>query len=216
MIPSFLPWGVASSLLLATGLYIYHEPEALTTEPVIRFKALSAEIGSWNCNLVQGQKATYQDPNMSGTWSGVCQQREGHPIEVYLGYMAEQKGKKKIQSPRINYPNHDTYWSYAFGRVTEVPLPIQGEVYAINQTLLQHVSGQKNAVSYWYQMENESFADEYRYRFSLMLRNLMWRSTRTVMVRLSVPFRDEGLEGIFLEEKELAQVLYPEVMQRFF
>ena len=121
---------------------------------------------------------------MSGVWSGICRQREGNPIEVYVGYMAEQKGRKRIQSPRINYPDHDPRWSYAFGRITEVPLPIQGDFYPINQILLQHVRGQKAAVSYWYQMENESFADEYRYRFSLMVRNLMWRSTRTVMIRL--------------------------------
>jgi EpsI family protein len=216
MILSFLPWGVAVFFMLATGLYIYHEPSTQTSQPEIRLNTFPVEIGPWSCNIGKDQRATYQDPNVSKAWSGICRQREGNPIEVYLGYVAEQRGKIRIQSPRINYPNHDPRWSYAFGRTTEVPSSIQGGFYPINQILLQHVGGQKAAVTYWYQMEDGLFAGEYRYRLNLMARNLMWKSTRTVIIRLSIPFQDEALEGIFLEEKELARVLYPKVKQRFF
>ncbi len=197
--------------MLGAGLSMRQGPVRSTdSPPPPRLQALAGEIGSWRCEPVGAEEVEYVDPNVDVAWSGACERGEKSRITIYVGYAGGESSKKRLASPRGNYPHGDSHWSYVGGRSVEIPSAVEqnGRLRA-NQVLLQHTNGQRAAVLYWYQLAHQTFSDEFWYRVVHAVQNLREHRAETTVVRFSIPLRVEESDEAFREERELASVFYP-------
>ncbi len=210
----WLSWWLASSLLLMIGIYIRQGPAIHSSDdaPTI-LQAFPSKIGPWECHPIPPQEAMYMDPNVDEAWAGVCKRKGGYPVEVYIGYAKSQKGKAML-SPKMNYPGGDPRWSYTSSHLVDVSTHSNGvPLLRANQMQLQHSTGKKLAIFYWYQTNGKSIPDEYRYRIALMAQRLRRGKTDGAIIRFSVTVLEEGVDKAFYEEKNLATALYPEILK---
>ncbi|PYV42885.1 MAG: EpsI family protein [Acidobacteria bacterium] len=212
-----LQWWLAAALLLMIGIYIRQGPPSPSSDNARTIlQAFPSALGSWQCHPIHPQEATYKDPNVDEDWVGVCKREGGYPVEVYVGYAKAQRGGRALLSPKMNYPNGDFGWSYTSSHLVDVFSPSnRTSLFSANQIQLQHSTGQKLAVLYWYQTNGQAISDEYRYRIALMIQRLRGGKTDGAIIHFSVPVLEEGVDKAFYEEENLATVLYPEIVKCF-
>jgi EpsI family protein len=204
-----LAWGTAAFLLLFLGVYI-RQAAVYVEELPLNIAVFPIESGGWKCDSVAPEMTSYTDPNVRRSWVGNCKNASGAAIEVYVGYA--DRGVRVV-SPALYYSAETSHrWSYVFTRETSIEGKNQSFEAAI--CVLQHATGRKVALLYWYQIDGALFADEYRYRFNLTLRKLMRRPSASVVVRLSVPIEGDSQEEAFQFERELAAIVQPVTTER--
>lgn len=118
----------------------------------------------------------------------------GQSLAMYVAYYGRQTGGSGIHSPSNCLPGsgwepveHDRV------RANTIYGPVE-----INRYLIEHGSGGRALVYYWYQGRGRVMADEYRVKFELVRDAILDRRTDDGLVRLVFPLgsRDEDLGAV--------------------
>ncbi|MEO5656310.1 MAG: exosortase C-terminal domain/associated protein EpsI [Nitrospiria bacterium] len=194
---------VLSAVLLLTG-----RVSSGTAGDAARLaEAVSAAGGPWRCVEAGDSDVEYADPAVDEAFAQVCRHPDGTSVTVYVGYARAQTDRKRIRSPRANYPdNTDPRWSYTAGRRVEDASALHAD-----QVMLRHAGGRRIAVVYWYQVGGRSFGDEYRYRLAVFGRHVRRGLTDAAIVRLASPVDADAADETFARQMDLARRLYPAV-----
>ncbi len=208
-----IAWSIAAALLGAVGVLAGRETGDYAKLAAYAAPNIPPRFAGWQCLPVGPRTASYRDPNADSDWSGVCEDESGVRSQVYLGYAAWQRHKRRLASPRLHYPDEDQRWSYVMARSAEIALDgdCRGRI-GVSETLLRHSVGGNHAVVYWYQRGSRTFSDEFAFRLAMMGQNLVGEATDAVIVRISMHLRNGELDQVFEREKKLAGRIYCELL----
>lgn len=174
--------------------------------------ALPSEAGAWRCDPAAPGEADYADTGADDAWTRICRRPDGESAALYIGYARFQTDTKRLQSPRMNYPDSgDPRWSYAFKRPLALPAESGASDLRGSEMLLRHSGGRRVAVLYWFHVGPESFGGEVPYRLALLTHRAVRGRTDAAVVRLASPVGAERPEEIFARHVDLARHIYPAV-----
>lgn len=208
-------WWIAVSLLVGVGLMIRLDSDGSAATSRVSLQATLWDGGVWQCEATLSAKPAYEDPVAETAWSGVCRRDDRTALSVYVGYVGAQGHQRKLASPRLHYPGGDERWSYVVGRPREIPPPSKNRPpLRVNETVLQHSDGRKDAVLYWYQRGVHTYADEFRFRAALIMQGLTRNPTDAAVIRMAMPLDERGMDAAFQPARELAPTFYSELAAR--
>ncbi|WP_456432637.1 exosortase C-terminal domain/associated protein EpsI [Thermosulfuriphilus sp.] len=194
-------------VFLATYLLLEHTSSSLSVPP----KRPLAEFPSRIDGFVQIDENRLEanvinilglDQHLLRTYQG----GDGYLLTLYIGYFEDQEEGQMIHSPKHCLPGSGWFPLNS----EEIALSFRGKEVRINRLLLDK-AGQKMLVYYWYQGRGRIVANEYRDRLYLLWDKLLKRRSDESLVRISLPYRDQGAEKAALE---FIQALLP-VLDKF-
>jgi len=151
----------------------------------------------------------YSDANAEKSLSRLYAAPAGAPIETFVGYLSGQFANKRLNSPKLVFPNG---WEYAATERVKIQMPGGKSVHAI--WLVIKKGDLKRGLLYWYQVRGNSFASDLRNRVELVASLFLHGRTDSAVVRLATPIR--GSEDAEQAKERLASFstyLYPELMR---
>jgi EpsI family protein len=207
-------WWIAAVLLGMAGIMTRLGDPAHGAQQSMSLPTLGLEVGESTCSAIDAQQASYHDPNVdvAGWW--MCRGKAGLAMEIYLGYLANSSGGKRILSPLTNYPSGDAQqrWNHRSKDKVEIPLArLRPPTLPATTLLLKHASGRQAAVLYWYHLDGSSLADEFHYRLALMLRKLARQSSASAIVRIASWVQEHEVDAALASQQEFAASLYPSI-----
>jgi len=107
----------------------------------------------------------------------------GRALTVYVAYYGRQSGGRSIHSPDNCLPGSG-WEAVEVGRMTTETVYGTSRV---NRTLIEHGSGARALVYYWYQGRGRVVASEYRVKVDLLRDAILDRRTDEGLVRLVFP-----------------------------
>jgi EpsI family protein len=172
--------------------------------PTVEFNNAFSAIGPYRIKA-DSQPVAYNDPHAEKTLAAVYQTPAKSQIELFVGYSSRQFDENRLQSPKLVFPKG---WEYTSVESVRVPISNADSIEAAG--LLTKNGSQTKFVLFWYQVQGQSFAGDFRNRFELVKAWLLKGRTDGAVVRLATPVSD--LESVADAESRLilfSQALYP-------
>lgn len=130
----------------------------------------------------------------------------GREVWLFAAYYGKQLSGSTIHSPRNCLPGSGWQPVRHERRVFDTPYGPG----AVNRYVIEHETGSRALVYYWYQGRGRVAANEYRVKWDLLRDALVHRRTDEALVRLVVPLRrgesPDGFEGADLVEPVIRAV----------
>jgi len=215
MIPQRHPvaWWIAALLLGTTVLYtrVGAVPPVRPIDPSLQF--FPVNLGEWSCIPLESEAALARDSSGNHSWVGRCSRAAGSiALDVQVGYASGASSRSRNLSPRLSHPGIgvDDRWSFIPRDHSNSP-----ETLPWHRVLLQHPSGRKLAVLYWYQIGDSTYRDDYSYRLALLVQRLLRRPAASQLIRMSVEVKAEDEGKMFEDLEEIARLFGPVARSRF-
>lgn len=205
-------WWIAVGLLAGVGVLIRLDSGGRGATSRVSLQTTTWDSGAWRCEAGPSAQPAYEDSAADTAWSGVCRRDDRTALSVYVGYVGDQGHQRKLASPRLHYPGGDERWSYVVGRAREIPPRGEDQPpLRVNETVLQYSDGRKDAVLYWYQRGANTYADEFRFRASLIMQRVTRNPTDAAVIRMATPLDERGMDAAFQSARELAPTFYADL-----
>lgn len=202
-------FGLAVGLLLAAIAYTYGFSHGKGVSLSLDLNTLSRNLPGWMCREGVPTEVMYHDAGADVALSHACIDQGGREVWLYIGYFERQGENKHIFSPRHHYP--DKRWNYAYSEDRQI-LPLQSDLdpFRIRNVIIQKGEN-RQFLSYWYQIGQETFSDEYDFRWKTALQALLKGQSNAFVIRLASPLMQEDSASVRESQTELAKALYAEL-----
>lgn len=183
-------------MLLCAGIFIYwpQRPEKEVSKK--RSLDIPDTFGEWTCvTKVRSSGAT---SSFDSHWSGECSKGPGERADLDIGYLSGQSWGRRLPSPALNFSGTRL-------RSEVLDLEAKGRSLHVRQIIGQRSTGQNEAILYWFELDDESFASEYPLRLALLLRKILGRETAGVSVRIGSPVTQANEGSVLERQRKLAR-----------
>ncbi len=162
---------------------------------------LPPALGKWTC--IASDPAGETSLSVDSSWSGTCVSTTGSAVDLFVRYATVQSQERRMLSA-VTLPG-----SRIHAESVVLKTAHDGNLRA-RQVIQQRSSGASDAVLYWYQLENQSYSNEYWLRLALMARRLFRQEPSLLMVQIrSNATKDE--DSVFALQQDLARSLLPAI-----
>ena len=129
------------------------------------------------------------------------------PIELFIGYGANNAGSDRLQSPKLILP---AKWGYIWVRSASIEMA-EGKQAKANWMLTQR-GNDKRLVLYWYQSGERIFGGELEYRLQMLRSRIFNADDGIAVVRIASPVSEnESLERVQQRLQVFVKELYPKL-----
>ena len=135
------------------------------------------------------------------------QDRQGAPLELYIGYYKSQRQGATYHSPKHCLPGS----GWAFLHTGTIDLRVAqhpGSSVEINKFIIQK-GLDKQLVLYWYQDRGRIITSEYWAKVYMVWDAIRRNRTDGAFVRITVPFTGEGEERAIMQGRAFAEIIFP-------
>jgi len=135
------------------------------------------------------------------------QDRQGLPLELYIGYYKSQRQGATYHSPKHCLPGS----GWAFLHTGTIDLRVAqhpGAAVEINKFIIQK-GLDKQLVLYWYQDRGRIITSEYWAKVYMIWDAIRRNRTDGAFVRITVPFTGEGEERAIMQGRAFAETIFP-------
>lgn len=136
----------------------------------------------------------------------------GRAYEVFLEYFSTQQDGQAPHSPKNCLPGAG--WTPTETGAMTIPIPGLDAPITINKYII--TKGEAHSVVlYWYQSHGRVVANEFAAKFYLVADSMRYHRSDTAMIRVVVPVGRQGVDGAVKIATDLAQAVYPAVVNFF-
>jgi EpsI family protein len=196
----------ASVMILAIWLSALLEGAPAVALARVDLAAIPTAVPAFN-SVAKAWPDAYVDPKAEHAQSRFFATVDRVPIELFLGYRADNSSGERLQSPKLALPER---WSYLWVR----PDDIKGRYSErINGNwMLTQMQRERRLVFYWYQSSESTFGGEIYYRFALLKERLMNSPGDMFVVRLATPvIENESIESAQERLRSLALIVHDDL-----
>ena len=190
---------LASSLLLLAAVIVYWPDDQVKELRNPRPLEMPARLGDWSCITNAGLPSSAAPYDF--VWTGECSNGPLGNADVQVIYLAQQTKNRRLSSPALDFAGN-------LLRSEKVLLEVEGGRFPVIQMVGQRSSGVSESALYWYELEGESFANDYWLRAVRLMRTLVGRGTSGVSVRISSKLDDQHGDSIREMQRALARTLW--------
>ena len=191
--------------LASTGLYTTFLSSVQSTSLNRELKYFPEQIGTFH-----KLKDTFFDQEVVDT-AGMDQylmrtyiDKEGYPINLYIGYYRYQNEGHIIHSPKNCMPGSG--WEFTQENKKRVVNPATGNPAYVNQAILQKVT-EKQLAYYWNQGRGRIIGNEYTDRAYLIIDSILRRKSNGALIRIIGPV--DNLENAIEKQEAFINNLLP-------
>ena len=194
-------WIMVISLFIILGAFILlYKPKVIPLKAPLNSIPLTIE-GVWQGRDGNSQKTISPMEGADFELARIYQNSSGRVIEIYIGYFEFQKQDKKF----IHYKLQKLYET---SKEIIIPLSASNTI-KVNRALLKD-SANDSLILYWYDINDEIVADNYKAKLFTTLDGLLHRRTNgaIVMVSSNVTNTDD-FDKVLKDEVQFIQALFP-------
>ena len=155
-------------------------------------------------NPTHWQPQVLQILNVTDYTNRLYVEPDGKPVQLYIGYYANQRTGDTIHSPKNCLPGAG--WDPIQSGYTTITLN-DGRQITINEYVIQQDLN-KQMVFYWYQTQGRVIASEYSAKFWMVSDALTRNRTDGALVRVITPMNDSE-EAAKARLTQFTQALFP-------
>jgi EpsI family protein len=161
-------------------------------------------LGTWSGEEQPLNEEVVQAVSVSDHASRVYAQLAGTPVQLYVGYYANQRSGDTIHSPKNCLPGAG--WDPIRSGYATILLASGREI-VVNEYVIQQ-DQDKQLVFYWYQGRGRVIASEYVGKFWMIVDAISRNRTDGALVRLVTPMNDGEAEA-HARLVSFARILFP-------
>ena len=94
-----------------------------------------------------------------------------------------------------------------------VSVPGEAVPIVINKYVVQH-GDERSVTLYWYQSHRRIIANEFSAKFWLVADSVRYHRSDTALVRISVPVREDDVDGATATGVDLIRAVFPELVKQ--
>jgi EpsI family protein len=187
---SFLSWGsfVSGALILLSAVYFSVQLDTELAHSAVDLKSIAPgnQYRSVRADLDDG----YKDPDAETSLSEVFVAEDGAPINLFIGYRANQNAGIRLRSPKLYFPDK---WNSAWFKPATLAVSPTSTVNG--NWMLARKGDSAELIIYWYQIAGRAYAGEFEYRLEQLRRGLFEGRSDAAVVRITTPLhKGESLE----------------------
>jgi EpsI family protein len=194
-------WIMVISLFIILGAFmLLYKPKVIPLKAPLNSIPLTLG-GTWQGRDSDSPKTISNMEGADFELSRIYQNSTGGEIEIYIGYFEFQKQNKKF----IHYTLQKLYDN---SKEFTIPLSARNPI-KVNRTLM-HDSAHDSLILYWYDINGEIVADNYKAKLLTVFDGLIHRRTNgaIVMVSSNVTHADD-FDKVLKDEVHFIQALFP-------
>jgi EpsI family protein len=203
-IPGSIRLWITSCILLGGSLLLHtlqHGEAVVARQPL---SDIPETLGAWHGESHPLQPQVLQILNVTDYTNRLYVEPDGKPVQLYIGYYANQRTGDTIHSPKNCLPGAG--WDPIQSGYTTITLN-DGRQVTINEYVIQQDLN-KQMVFYWYQTQGRVIASEYSAKFWMVSDALTRNRTDGALVRVITPMNDSE-EVAKARLTQFTQALFP-------
>lgn len=200
---SHLRWWTTAGLLVAASVFLHSVSHGEAVVPHQGLQEIPSSLDSWASTDQPIEDRVVQAVGVSDYINRVYVSPQSRPVQLYVGYYANQRTGDTIHSPKNCLPGAG--WDPVRSGYVTVSVP--GGQIVVNEYVIQK-GLDKQLVFYWYQGRGRVIASEYSGKFWMVADAISRNRTDGALVRLVTPMSD-GEAQAQARLTKFTQVLFP-------
>ncbi|MGA3043730.1 MAG: exosortase C-terminal domain/associated protein EpsI [Bryobacteraceae bacterium] len=127
-------------------------------------------------------------------------------VALFVAYFKTQRTGQSPHSPKNCLPG--TGWEPEATGFVDVAVAGQPQPVRINRFVVSH-GDEKSVVLYWYQSQRRVIATEFSAKFWLVMDSIRYHRSDTALVRVTVPFANNGQDAATRMGVSFVQTVFP-------
>lgn len=197
---------ITAGVLLSAALILHTVSHGESIIPHQPLHDLPYTIANWSGQERPLQNQVIQAVGVSDYTSRLYQSHTELPVDLYIGYYANQRTGDTIHSPKNCLPGSG--WDPIKSEYLTIPIPNQPPI-VVNEYMIQK-DQDKELVLYWYQSRGRVIASEYTGKFWMMVDAISRNRTDGSLVREVTPMND-GEENARARLVKFTQSVYQKI-----
>ncbi|MBC7803081.1 MAG: VPLPA-CTERM-specific exosortase XrtD [Candidatus Parcubacteria bacterium] len=182
------PFIASSALVLGVALFAYLLPDTRSVTPQRReFQDFPLDLGAWRGRPDRLENIYLDELKLDDYILANYVDGNGHAVNFYVSYYAEQRNGNGAHSPRACLPG-DGWEIQSFGQVALASATGDGQPLQVNRVVIQKGEA-RQLVYYWFRQRGRILTNEYSVKLWIFWDLLTRSRSDGAMVRLVTPLR---------------------------
>jgi EpsI family protein len=195
---------ITTAILLGASVVLHTVSHGESIAPRQPLRELPYTLGTWMGKEQPIQEQIVKAVGVSDYTNRTYFDQRDRPIQLYIGYYANQRTGDTIHSPKNCLPGAG--WDPIRSAYATIPVP-NGRQIVVNEYVIQQ-DLDKQLVFYWYQGRGRVTASEYSGKFWMVADAISRHRTDGALIRLNTPM-DDGEARARDRLVVLTQLLFP-------